>query len=69
MQFSAARAGNQMLYMLESILIMLVATKAYNLVHTYCGSPVTAACTSGGEKKQKKKQRTKKPGRNVTEHY
>lgn len=65
MQFSAARAGNQMLYTLESILIMLVATKAKNLVHTYCGSPVTAACTSGGKKKQK----TKKPGRNVTEHY
>lgn len=54
-----------MLYTLESILIMLVATKAKNLVHTYCGSPVTAACTSGGKKKQK----TKKPGRNVTEHY
>lgn len=66
MQFSAARAGNQMLYTLESILIMLVATKAKNLVHTYCGSPVTAACTSGGKKTPKK---TKKPGRNVTEHY
>lgn len=56
MQFSAARAGNQMLYTLESILIMLVATKAKNLVHTYCGSPVTAACTSGGKKKQKNKK-------------
>lgn len=33
--------------------------KSKNLVHTYCGSPVTAACTSGGKKQKTWEERNR----------